>query len=87
MRLENNGTIRHFMERFTRLTCAFSKKFDFLAAACSLFAAYYNFVWRTCYPDESGRCGRLRPTAAMMAGVTDRLWSFEDLYRTVIQYG
>ena len=83
----NNGTIRHFMKRFARLTCAFSKKFECLAAAVGMFVAYYNFCWRTRYPDDSGRAGRLRPTAAMMAGVTDRLWSFEDLYREVIQYG
>jgi IS1 family transposase len=83
----NNGTIRHFMKRFARLTCAFSKKFDCLASAVAMFVAFYNFCWRTRYPDKSGKCGRLRPTAAMMAGVTDRLWSFEDLFREVSFYG
>lgn len=68
------------MKRFTRLSAGFSKKLENLKAACSVFMAYYNFVWRTRYPDRSGQAGRLRPTAAMMAGVTDRLWSFEDLY-------
>ena len=52
-----------------------------------MFAAYYNFVWRTRFPDNSGRAGRRRPTAAMMAKVTDHLWSFEELYNTVIYYG
>lgn len=28
-----------------------------------------------------------RPAAAMMAHVTDRLWSFADLYNEVIRYG
>jgi len=44
-------------------------------------------VIETRYPDEIGRAGRLRPTAAMMAGVTDHLWSFDEFYNTVIQYG
>lgn len=83
----HNLTIRTFMKRFARLSIAFSKKFECLAAAVAMFAAYYNFCWRTRYPDDSGKAGRLRPTAAMMAGVTDRLWSFEDLYSAVIQYG
>lgn len=83
----HNLTIRTFMKRFARLSIAFSKKFECLAAAVAIFAAYYNFCWRTRYPDESGRAGRLRPTAAMMAGVTDHLWSFDEFYNTVIQFG
>lgn len=83
----HNLTIRHFMKRFARLTIAFSKKFECLAAACGMFAAYYNFVWRTRYPDDSGRPGKKRPTAAMLAGVTDHLYSFDDLYNEVLYYG
>ncbi len=83
----HNLTIRTFMKRFARLSIAFSKKFECLAAAVAIFAAYYNFCWRTRYPDESGRAGRLRPTAAMLAGVTDHLWSFDEVYETVIQCG
>ncbi|MBW3598436.1 MAG: hypothetical protein KY475_14340 [Planctomycetes bacterium] len=29
---------------------------------------------------QSGRAGKLRRTAAMMAGVTDRLWRFQDFF-------
>jgi len=75
------------MKRFARLALGFSKKFECLAAAVAIFAVWYNFCWRTRYPDQSGRPGKLRPTAAMMAGVTDHLWTFEELFRTVIQYG
>ncbi|MBP90736.1 MAG: hypothetical protein CMJ64_29165 [Planctomycetaceae bacterium] len=64
-------TFRTLLKRFTRLNLGFRKKLDNLAAACQVFLAYYNFVWRTRYDDESGRAGQLRPTAAMMAGVTD----------------
>ena len=83
----HNLTIRTFMKRFARLTLGFSKKFEFLAAAVAIFAAYYNFCWRTRHTDQSGQSGRKRPTAAMMAGVTDHLWSFEEFFQTVIQYG
>lgn len=65
------------MKRFTRLGLGFSKKLDNLKAACSLFMAYYNFVWRTRLP---GKSGRYRPPAAMLAGVTPNLWTFERLY-------
>ncbi len=82
----HNLTVRTFMKRFARLSLGFSKKFECLSAACAMFLAYYNFVWRTRYPDQSGKRGRLRPTAAMMAKVTDRLWSFDDLYETATQF-
>ncbi len=82
----HNWTIRTFMKRFTRLSAGFSKKRDNLYAASSLFLAYYNLVWRTRYPDNSGKPGTLRPTAAMMAGVVNKLWKFEDFYNEVIMY-
>ena len=83
----NNGTLRLFIKRMSRLTYAFSKKLENHEAAISMFIAYYNFVWRTRYPDKSVRPGKLRPTAAMMAGVTDRLWKFDDFFQEVINYG
>lgn len=82
----NNGTLRTFIKRFTRLTNAFSKKLECHEAAIATFIAYYNFVWRTRNTDRSGKAGKLRPTAAMMAGVTDHLWSFDEFYETVCRY-
>lgn len=65
-----NLTMRMSMRRFTRLTNAFSKKVENLAAAVALHFMYYNFV----------RIHQaLRITPAMAAGVTDRLWSIEDI--------
>jgi IS1 family transposase len=83
----NNGTLRTFIKRFTRLTNAFSKKLENHEAAIATFVAYYNFVWRTRHSDRSGKAGKLRPTAAMMAKVTDHLWSFDEFYDTVIRFG
>jgi hypothetical protein len=66
-----NLTIRMSMRRlFTRLTNAFSKKIENLRAAVSLHFAHYNFV----------RVHRsLRVTPAMEAGVSNRLWSLDEL--------
>ncbi len=66
----HNLTVRTFMKRFTRLALGFSKKLENLEAACALHMAYYNFCWRP---------GKMRITPAMAAGVTDRLWSFDEL--------
>lgn len=65
-----NLTMRMSMRRFTRLTNAFSKKVENLNAAVALHFAHYNFV----------RLHRsLRVTPAMAAGVSERLWSIEEL--------
>jgi IS1 family transposase len=65
-----NLTMRMSMRRFTRLTNAFSKKVENLRAAVSLHFAHYNFV----------RVHRtLRVTPAMEAGVSNRLWSLDEL--------
>ena len=44
-----------------------------------MFFAYYNWVWRT----RDAINGRYRLPAAMLAGVTDKLWSFENLFDAV----
>ncbi len=75
----HNLTIRTLMKRFTRLSLGFSKKLENLEAACAMFLAYYNFVWRTRDVIE----GRTRLPAAMAAGVVNTLWSFEDLFDAV----
>jgi IS1 family transposase len=76
----HNLTIRTLMRRFTRLSLGFSKKLENLEAACAMFLAYYNFCWRTRYPDQSGKPGKRRPPAAMLAGVTDHVWKFDELF-------
>jgi hypothetical protein len=65
-----NLTMRMSMRRFTRLTNGFSKKVENHRAAVALHFAHYNFV----------RLHRtIRCTPAMAAGVSDRLWSLEEL--------
>jgi transposase-like protein/IS1 family transposase len=79
-----NGTQRCFMKRLNRLTLCFSKKLENLEAAFAMFAAYYNYCWRTRKP---GKSGQKRPTACMMAGITDHVWSFDELFATVLKSG
>jgi hypothetical protein len=62
------------MRRFTRLTNAFSKKVENLEAAVALHFAHYNFV-------RQHRSLRVLP--AMAAGVSDRLWSLEELVERI----
>jgi len=76
----HNLTIRTLMKRFTRLCLGFSKKLENLEAACAMFLAFYNFVWRTRDANE----GRTRVPAAMAAGVVKSLWSFENLFDRVM---
>jgi transposase-like protein/IS1 family transposase len=77
-----NGTQRLFLKRLNRLTYCFSKKLANLEAAFAMFAAWYNFVWQT---REKGNSGKLRPTAAVMAGLTDHVWSFDELFAEVLK--
>jgi transposase-like protein/IS1 family transposase len=77
-----NGTQRLFMKRLNRLTYCFSKKLRNLEAAFGMFAAYYNFCWQTRMP---GKSGKKRPSAAMMANLTGHVWSFDELFETVLK--
>jgi IS1 family transposase len=65
-----NLSIRMQNRRFTRLTNAFSKKLDNHIHALALYFAFYNF--RRIHKS-------LRVTPAMAAGITDRLWSLDDV--------
>lgn len=65
-----NLTIRMQMRRLTRLTNAFSKKWENLWAAYCLHFAYYNF----CRIHKT-----LRITPAMEAGLTEHVWDLIEL--------
>ncbi len=65
-----NLTMRMHMRRFTRLTNAFSKKFENHAHMVASYAVWYNWV-----PIHK----TLRVTPAMAVGLTDRLWPWEEI--------
>ncbi len=72
-----NLNIRMGMRRFTRLTNAFSKNIDNHCHALAIYFVYYNFV----------RLHKtLRMSPAMAAGVSDKLWSIEDMVALVEGY-
>jgi IS1 family transposase len=66
----HNLTMRMGMRRFTRLTNGFSKKIDNHIAMVAIHAVYYNFarIHKT-----------LRITPAMAAGLSDHVWSLEEI--------
>jgi len=65
-----NLSIRMGMRRMTRLTNAFSKKWENLEAAYALWFAYYNW----CRKHQT-----LRVTPAMESGLTDHVWNIAEL--------
>jgi IS1 family transposase len=65
-----NLSMRMSIRRFTRLTNAFSKKVENHAASVALWFMYYNF----CRVHST-----LRVTPAMEAGLSDHVWSIEEI--------
>ncbi len=65
-----NLTMRMGMRRFTRLTNAFSRKIENHVAAVALHFIHYDFA----------RIHKsLRVTPAMAAGISDHVWSLEEI--------
>jgi hypothetical protein len=58
------------VRRFTRLTNAFSKRYENHCQMVAIYYAYYNF----CRVHQT-----LRLTPAMEAGVADHVWSLQEL--------
>jgi hypothetical protein len=65
-----NLTMRMGMRRFTRMTNGFSKKVENHSAMVAIHFMHYNFA----------RIHKsLRVTPAMAAGITDHVWSLEEI--------
>jgi IS1 family transposase len=65
-----NLNLRMGVRRFTRLTNAFSKKFENHCHMVAIYHAYYNF----CRVHQT-----LRVTPAMEAGLADHVWNIQEL--------
>jgi hypothetical protein len=73
----HNLTMRMGMRRFTRLTNAFSKKLQNHAAMVAIHAVYYNYA----------RINKtLRITPSMAAGLSDHVWSLEEIIMMADSY-
>ena len=66
----NNPNCRTFLRRLTRLSLGFSKRIENLIAALWVYFAHYNFIRIH---------GSLRVTPAMESGVTDHVWTIDEL--------
>ena len=68
----SNLSLRMGLRRFTRLTNAFSKKWENHWAAVAVWYCWYNF----------GRVHKsLRVTPAMEAGIADHVWSVGEILK------
>jgi len=65
-----NGSLRQWCKRLTRLTYAFSKKWRSLKAALALHFAYYNF----CRKHQT-----IKKTPALAARLADHIWDLKEL--------
>jgi IS1 family transposase len=72
-----NLSMRMGMRRFTRLTNGFSKKLENHEYALAIYFMHYNFV-------RIHQTVKVSP--AMAAGVTDTLWSIEDMAKMVEKF-
>lgn len=70
----SNLSVRMGIRRFTRLTNAFSKKWENHWAAVAVWFTFYNF----CRVHKS-----IRMTPAMAAGISDHIWSVRELLEAV----
>ncbi len=68
--VERHNLMRMGMRRFTRLTNGFSKKVENHIAMVAIHAVYHNFarIHKT-----------LRITPSMAAGLSDHVWSLEEI--------
>jgi IS1 family transposase len=73
----HNLSMRMGMRRFTRLTNAFSKKVQNHEAMVAIYAVHYNFarIHKT-----------LRITPSMAAGLSDHVWSLEEIVMMADSY-
>jgi hypothetical protein len=68
-------TVRIFNRRFTRCTLGYSKKLRNHNNASAIFVALYNF----CREHSA-----IKMTPAQAAGLTDKLWTVEELLSDTI---
>jgi IS1 family transposase/transposase-like protein len=69
-----NLNIRLFNRRFTRLTLGYSKKLANLKYSVALFVCYWNWCWKHTTTNK---------TPAQGSGLTDHVWTVEELINAV----
>jgi hypothetical protein len=82
-----NLTSRQMNGRMVRKTLSFSKEEEMLRASCALEDSVYNLMRpvKTLRIEVNNDLRRWQPrTPAMAAGLTDHIWTIEELMRTVV---
>ena len=74
---KHNQSMRQHMRRFTRLTAAHSKKLANHIHMVALYTTWYNWVRIN---------SAVKVSPAMAAGLTDTLWSMDDLTKLIVGY-
>ena len=72
--------LTHCRRRFTRLTNGYSKKVEYHLYAVALHVMWINF----CRPSMALSKGKQKVTPAMSAGLTDRVWTAEDILNLML---
>ena len=78
-----NGFVRQSVRRFTRKTNAFSKVMTYHERQLAIGIFYRNYCWipRQKRPEDGSSNWIKRSPAATECGLTDRLWTPEDMVR------
>ena len=83
----NNLTMRHQNRRLVRKTIAFSKEQERLRRQLHLSFAYYHFVKPHLGLQQRSRSRKHKyqeRTPMMAAGITDHIWSMQELFSLIV---
>jgi IS1 family transposase len=83
-----NGFVRQSNRRFTRKTNAFSKAMEYHERQLAIGIVYRNYCWvpRQKRPDDGSSNWIKRIPAAIECGLTDRVWTPEDMVRAADEF-
>jgi IS1 family transposase len=83
-----NGALRQMNRRFTRKTNGFSKMREYHERQLAIGIHYRNYCWipRPSRPRDGPPNWLKRIPAAMMAGLTDRVWTPEDMIEAADEF-
>jgi IS1 family transposase len=83
-----NGALRQMNRRFTRKTNGFSKMREYHERQLAIGIHYRNYCWvpRPSRPRDGSSDWLKRIPAAMMAGLTDRVWTPENMIEAADEF-
>ncbi len=82
----SNGTLRQHDSHLQRKTLKFAKEKMLLIAKLSIIVAYYNFVKPHFSLSKNENKSFTPRTPAMVAGITNKVWTIKELFEKPILY-